>query len=148
MSDTLALPVPYRCRGLVSDAEWARIVAFMDVLHFQAGEALVREGELGRDLFVVVEGEARIHKGDTELGTARAGELVGELGLILGRPRAATIDARSDADPHSQSSDGQRSCNSRQNCGLMSTARNLPPAGRRAMTSRVNTPVPGPSSTM
>ena len=93
MPDTLALPVPYRCRGLVSDAEWARIVAFMDVLHFQAGEALVREGELGRDLFVVVEGEARIHKGDTELGTARAGELVGELGLILGRPRAASIEA-------------------------------------------------------
>jgi uridine kinase len=77
------------------DDEWRRIAARLSVRALPAGAPLVREGDTGRDLYVIVEGEARVHKGDTELGLARAGDLVGELGLVLGRPRAATIEAES-----------------------------------------------------
>lgn len=92
-AEKASIPVPVRCRGTVTEVDWARIAARMDVFRVPAGHALVREGEPGRDLFVIVEGEARVRKGDAELGLARPGDVVGELGLVLGRPRAATIEA-------------------------------------------------------
>jgi HEAT repeat protein len=62
---------------------------------YPGGEALVREGELGNELVVIVEGTVRIvrHDADGErlLRTYAAGDHIGELAVLRERPRAATV---------------------------------------------------------
>lgn len=64
-----------------------------------AGETVVREGEAGASLFIVMEGvfEARILRPDgreAALGTLVAGDMFGEFSLLTGAPRSATVRAR------------------------------------------------------
>ncbi len=64
-----------------------------------AEELLSQEGEQGKSLFVVVEGSLGITKQDREgrsvsLGSVGPGEVTGELALLTGHPRLATIVAK------------------------------------------------------
>ena len=67
---------------------------------YPAGEALVREGDFGDELIVIVDGSVRISKrdGDTEryLRTYEAGDHIGELAVLRDQPRAATVVAEQD----------------------------------------------------
>jgi HEAT repeat protein len=64
---------------------------------YPAGEALVREGDFGDELIVIVSGTVSISKrdGDAEryLRTYEAGDHIGELAVLRDRPRAATVIA-------------------------------------------------------
>ena len=68
---------------------------------FPAGEALVREGEIGSELFVIVEGTVQVVR-DQPDGTSRpirgyeAGDHIGELAVLRDRPRAASVIAEAD----------------------------------------------------
>lgn len=61
---------------------------------FPRGSVLFREGEPGRDMFVVHEGRVRISKSaggkETLLGTLGPGEFFGEMSILSGNPRSAT----------------------------------------------------------
>ena len=64
---------------------------------YPAGEAIVREGELGDALVVIVEGSVRVVREEAEgtrlLRTYQAGDHFGELAVLRERPRAATVIA-------------------------------------------------------
>jgi flavin reductase (DIM6/NTAB) family NADH-FMN oxidoreductase RutF len=60
---------------------------------FEAGELVVREGDPGDELFVVLDGEARVERKGTPLATFRAGEFFGEIAVFDGRPRSADVVA-------------------------------------------------------
>ncbi len=61
---------------------------------FRPGTAVLSEGKMsGVDFFVVVEGEASVTVGGKEIGRLRPGDHFGELGLISGRERMATVTA-------------------------------------------------------
>jgi HEAT repeat protein/ATP/ADP translocase len=65
---------------------------------FPAGEALVREGEIGSELFVIVEGTVEVVRGEPDGTTRRirgydAGDHIGELAVLRDRPRAASVIA-------------------------------------------------------
>jgi small-conductance mechanosensitive channel len=63
------------------------------------GELVVREGEPGEEFFVVMEGEADvvIKTGDqtTRVATLKKGQFFGEMSLLTGTPRSATVQAKS-----------------------------------------------------
>jgi CRP-like cAMP-binding protein len=72
------------------------VVSRMGYHKVPAGKVVVREGEDGRSLFVVLQGEVRISRtplGEVEQELARLGpgSLFGELSLITARPRSATV---------------------------------------------------------
>lgn len=58
------------------------------------GEAVVREGEASRALFVVAQGKAQVLRGGREVAFLTAGELFGEIAFLTGQPRAASVLAQ------------------------------------------------------
>lgn len=72
------------------------LAAYLEPLVVASGTTLVREGAGDRDLYIVVSGEAVVRRGDLDVGRIRPGEHFGELGLVVGSPRRATITARTE----------------------------------------------------
>ncbi|HET6714325.1 MAG TPA: cyclic nucleotide-binding domain-containing protein [Actinomycetota bacterium] len=70
-----------------------RLAADTDELTYARGEAVVREGELGETLFVVLEGEAKVVRGKRKVGTVLPGDFFGELAAIDAQPRSASVIA-------------------------------------------------------
>jgi len=60
---------------------------------FGAGERVVREGDPGDELFVILEGEARVERGGNVVATFGPGEFFGEVAVLDGRPRSADVVA-------------------------------------------------------
>ncbi len=58
------------------------------------GEAIVKQGDLGDTLFVVVQGEVGVNVDGREVAVLRAGEHFGELALVDHEPRSADIVAK------------------------------------------------------
>ena len=58
-------------------------------------DVLVREGDDSRDFFLVLEGQVRVERSGLDLGHLDAGAHFGEIALIAGRPRAASVIAAS-----------------------------------------------------
>ncbi|MGH2539327.1 MAG: cyclic nucleotide-binding domain-containing protein [Actinomycetota bacterium] len=70
-----------------------RLAADTDEMSFAAREPVVREGELGETLFVVLEGEGKVVRGGKKVGTVLPGDFFGELAAIDAQPRSATVVA-------------------------------------------------------
>ena len=61
---------------------------------FSAGETLIKEGEDGGRFFLILDGEAEVSKGGTVRTVLSCGDALGELSLIDGEPRTATVVAK------------------------------------------------------
>ena len=80
-------------------AETLKLMAFTaDHLSFSDGEDVFREGEIGEETFIIIEGLAQIiiGAGDAErvINIHGPGTLVGELALLSESPRSATVRAK------------------------------------------------------
>jgi len=60
---------------------------------YRPGQRIVREGIAGSSLYVVVEGRARVERAGRGLATLDEGELFGEISLLDGGPRSASVVA-------------------------------------------------------
>jgi CRP-like cAMP-binding protein len=63
-------------------------------LAFREGDVLIRAGSTAREFMVVIAGELSVLLGDNEIATIRDGGFVGEMGLLTGAPRNATVTAK------------------------------------------------------
>lgn len=62
---------------------------------FGPGEVVVREGDAGDAFFVITSGTATVEQHGSALGDLNAGDFLGEISLIDGMPRTATVTATS-----------------------------------------------------
>lgn len=76
-----------------SNTDLAAIAAAVDELEVDAGRVLVAEGEVGKEAFVIVEGEAVVTRGGAALNTIGPGQPFGEMALVDRSPRNATVTA-------------------------------------------------------
>ena len=65
-----------------------------DTLALAPGEALFRANEVGREMFVLIDGSVDILVEGTVVEQAGPGALLGEMALIEQAPRAATVVAQ------------------------------------------------------
>lgn len=75
------------------DAELAKAAGKLTDVNVPAGAVLVKQGQPGREAFIVASGMAEIRVADQVVGHAGAGDLVGEMALLDARPRSATVVA-------------------------------------------------------
>ncbi len=86
----------------LEDRDIADLVGGLRLRRIAAGEAVVREGEAGSSLFVLTEGLLEVEAGDPQgevrpVGRLTPGGVFGEISLLTGQPRTATVRARTDA---------------------------------------------------
>ncbi|HEX4217330.1 MAG TPA: cyclic nucleotide-binding domain-containing protein [Acidimicrobiales bacterium] len=65
-----------------------------------AGKVLIREGKMGTEFLIIVSGQAEVTKttgfGISKLADLHDGAFVGEISLLRGVPRTATVTATTD----------------------------------------------------
>ncbi|MFT5467993.1 MAG: CRP/FNR family cyclic AMP-dependent transcriptional regulator, partial [Verrucomicrobiales bacterium] len=66
------------------------------VKYASKGEDLIRLGEIGESLFVLMTGKVRVHRGEKTLAELETGSVFGELSALDPEPRSATITAMED----------------------------------------------------
>jgi CRP-like cAMP-binding protein len=76
----------------------ARVDALLTPVAFHDGDVLCEEGKLGREAFILVDGEVEVSRGDEHLATLSAGAVVGEMALLGHAPRNATVTAAGDVE--------------------------------------------------
>ncbi len=64
--------------------------------HFPAGAVLCREGDSGTELFILLQGRVVISHQGKHMGHMEAGELFGEMAVLEGQSRSATVTAEVD----------------------------------------------------
>ena len=69
-----------------------------DEIDLPAGKVLIREGDRGREFFVVISGEVEVRRKGRKRATLGAGSFVGEMALPSKAPRSATVTALTPLD--------------------------------------------------
>jgi CRP/FNR family cyclic AMP-dependent transcriptional regulator len=80
--------------SLLSDRELLAVLRSARAVGFPAGGTIIKEGEQGKGFFVITEGTARVTLGGAELATLGSGSYFGEMAVIDGGPRTATLSAQ------------------------------------------------------
>ena len=75
----------------------ASVARIMEEVALDAGDTLIREGEPGDCLYIVVDGELSVHSAGHTLMRLTPGKIVGELALLDPAPRSASVTAITDA---------------------------------------------------
>jgi CRP-like cAMP-binding protein len=76
-----------------SKRELSRLLSLARTETVDAGHTLFVEGAPSSNLYVIVTGTAVVKRHGRRIGRAGPGDVVGELGVILGGPRTATVQA-------------------------------------------------------
>jgi CRP/FNR family transcriptional regulator, cyclic AMP receptor protein len=79
-----------------SKRELQEIAHLADEIDLREGKEMTRQGERGREFFVLLEGEADVTKGDRSINRLGKGDFFGEIALVTHMPRTASVTAMSD----------------------------------------------------
>ncbi|HHT9118103.1 MAG TPA: Crp/Fnr family transcriptional regulator [Candidatus Hypogeohydataceae bacterium YC38] len=60
---------------------------------YKDGEIILKEGSTSREMYVIQSGKVLVTKGEAVLATLGEGEVFGEISLLDGQPRSATVQA-------------------------------------------------------
>ena len=79
-----------------TDRQRRTIARHTTTAEFPAGSELIREGEPGDALFIILEGKAIVRVAGVEVNRVGPGAYFGELAILDGEPRSATVVAETD----------------------------------------------------
>ena len=80
----------------LSRKELQRVAKASDEVKVKAGHELARQGDVGREMFVLMEGEATVKRNGRKITSIGPGAAVGELSLLDRGPRTATVICETD----------------------------------------------------
>ncbi|GHO85449.1 cyclic nucleotide-binding domain-containing protein [Dictyobacter formicarum] len=91
----------FRDAQLVPDNYLLHFVATSEMQTLSAGTELMREGDFGRDIFFILDGQCEVFSQGTDqkslpLAVLRRGEYIGEQGMLTGQQRSVTVRAAQD----------------------------------------------------
>ncbi len=71
----------------------AEVVSTLKEVAVKAGEAIVKKGEVGRSMYIIISGRVRVHDGERTLAELGERDIFGELTVLDAEPRSATVTA-------------------------------------------------------
>ena len=77
----------------LSKRQLTEVARLTDDVEVETGHVLCREGEPGREFFVLLDGEVEINRDGRSLGRRAAPDYFGEIALVERVPRTATVTA-------------------------------------------------------
>ena len=77
----------------LTERELLRVMQAVEVREYKDGDLVIREGDKGDELFIVLDGKVCVSRGDQVLTHFGQGEHVGEMALIRSVPRSASVSA-------------------------------------------------------
>jgi CRP-like cAMP-binding protein len=77
----------------LSRKELVQLAKMTEDLSVEAGKVLCREGDTGREFFVIIEGEVDVTRAGKHLSRSGPGDFFGEIALVEHVPRTATVTA-------------------------------------------------------
>ena len=81
----------------LSEDERAALIKEMDLVSHDEGDVIISEGDPGNSMFIVTSGEVKVYTrgkaGSVYLAKLGEGEFFGEVSVLTGKPRTATITA-------------------------------------------------------
>ena len=87
---------------LLDDAQASRLLESARLLRFGRGERVIEQGEEGGSMFILLRGEASVvlsaNGTETRVAMLREGDYFGEMSLLTGEPRSATVVAQTDCE--------------------------------------------------
>lgn len=75
----------------LSTAQLNGIAPFVDEVEADAGQTLIDQDAFGQELLIIVDGAAEVTRDGRRLRTLGPGDVVGEIALLDGGPRTATV---------------------------------------------------------
>ena len=78
-----------------SKRELEEVAKIADEIDLDAAKPLMREGDPGREFFVLLEGTAEVTRDGEQINTLGPGDFFGEIALISQGPRTATVTTTS-----------------------------------------------------
>ncbi len=78
----------------LSRKELTQLARVSEDLEIPKGAVLTKEGDLGHEFFVIVEGQTEVKRKGKSLGNRGAGDFIGEIALLEQIPRTATVTAK------------------------------------------------------
>lgn len=81
----------------LSQRDLEEVGRLADEVDVKAGKVLMRQDEMGREFFVVIDGRITIERGGQVISTMGPGDYFGEIALVVERPRTATATVETDS---------------------------------------------------
>jgi hypothetical protein len=75
----------------LSNRELAKVARLVDTVDLPAGYTFIRQGDRGREFFVIAKGAVRVSQNGHQLAELGSGGWVGEIALMSATPRTATV---------------------------------------------------------
>jgi len=79
----------------LSEEEAKRLAAFATETSIAEGQMLMKQGDYSTELIAIEEGSADVIRDGDKVASLKAGDLIGEMGLLERRPRNADVIATS-----------------------------------------------------
>ncbi len=77
----------------LDDPLLAEVAGVLEEEEVAAGQTILSEGDLGTSLYIIVDGEVRVHSGAYTLNHLKEREVFGEMALLDPEPRLASVTA-------------------------------------------------------
>jgi CRP-like cAMP-binding protein len=78
----------------LSRKELTQLARVSEDLEVEKGRMLCKEGETGQEFFVIIDGDVEVTRKGRRVAMRGGGEFVGEIALLEGTPRMATVKAK------------------------------------------------------